>query len=143
MQNAQTLYSDIIVHRHHVSESRPPMPIHSCAAQFAPFAALTGYDDMINESARYTEDEIELEECQKAELNDRLLFLLSREEPAEVTVTYFVPDTKKSGGKYLSFTDRILRYDEYRRSIIFTSGIALCTDSITDIQSDVLDALNW
>ena len=119
------------------------MTVHSRAAQFAPFAALTGYDDMIKESERYTDDAPELDECRKAELNDRLLFLLSREEPAEVTVTYFVPDTKKSGGKYLSFTDRIWRYDEYRRSIIFTSGIALCTDSITDIQSDVLDALNW
>lgn len=143
MENPQTLYSDIIKHKHHVSQSRQPMPLRSRAAQFAPFAALTGYDDLINESARYTEDMPELDENRKAELNDKLIFLLSRERPPEATVTYFAPDAKKSGGKYLTLTDRLLKFDDYRRSLLFASGIALPIQQLIDIQSPLLDALNW
>ena len=143
MLNAQTQYRDIIFHRHHVSQSRPHMSVHCRAAQFAPFAALTGYDDIINESARCTEEESELDESRKTELNDRLVFLLSREQPPEVTVIYFVPDMKKAGGQYLTFTDRLTKYDPYRRRLLFASGLALPVDRITDVTSPVLDALNW
>ena len=143
MLNAQTQYSDIIFHRHHVSQSRPHMSVHSRAAQFAPFAALTGYDDIINESARYTEEESELDDSRKTELNDKLVFLLSREMPPETTIIYFSPDAKKSGGQYLTFTDRLERYDSYRRRLVFSSGLALQVDRIMDVKSPVLDALSW
>ena len=143
MINAQTQYCDIISHRHYVSPSRPRMSVHSRAAQFAPFAALTGYDDLIGESARYTEEECELDESRKAELNDRLVFLLSRAEPPETTVTYFSPDGKKRGGQYLTVTDRAVKVDPYRRRLVFASGLALPVDSIVEVESPVLDALNW
>ena len=76
-------------------------------------------------------------------MNDRLVFLLSREQPPEVTVIYFVPDMKKAGGQYLTFTDRLTKYDPYRRRLLFASGLALPVDRITDVTSPVLDALNW
>ncbi len=143
MNNALIQYGDILFHRRHVSESRPRMSVHCRAAQFAPFAALTGYDDLISESARCTDEESELDESRKAELNDRLVFLLSRDEPPETTVIYFVPDERKSGGRYLAFTDRLVRYDSYKRRLVFASGLALPVDRITEVKSPVLDSLNW
>lgn len=143
MNTIQAPYCDILFHRHHVSQSRPRMSVHSRAAQFAPFAALTGYDDIINESARYTEDSPDLGESLKADLNDRLVFLLSRDRPPVATVTYFAPDAKKSGGRYLTFTDRLAKYDPYRRRLLFASGLALPVESITDVASDELDMLQF
>ena len=143
MKSVYVQYQDIISHRHHVSESRPPMPMHSRAAQFAPFAALTGYDDMISESARYTEETPDLSESLTAELNDRLVFLLSRTEPPVVTLTWFLPDARKSGGRYMTFTDRLVRYDPYKRRLLFASGLAVPVGRITGVESDVLDALGF
>ena len=141
--NAQLTYGDILFHRHHVSPSRPHMPAHSRAAQFAPFAALTGYDDIIRESARFTDDAPELGESLISELNDRLVFLLSRERPPVATVTYFVPDVKKAGGRYLTLTDRLTEYDPHRRRLLFASGLALPVESVTDVASDELDRLQF
>lgn len=141
--NTQLTYGDILFHRHHVSQSRPRMSVHSRAAQFAPFAALTGYDDIISESARFTEDSPDLGESLVSELNDRLVFLLSRDNPPVATVTYFVPDEKKSGGRYLTFTDRLAKYDPYKRKLLFASGLAISVESITDVESDELDMLQF
>ncbi len=141
--NTQLTYGDILFHRHHVSQSRPHMPVHSRAAQFAPFAALTGYDDIISESARFTEDSPDLGESLISDLNDRLVFLLSRDRPPATTVTYFIPDAKKSGGRYLTFTDRLAKYDPHRRRLVFASGLALPVESVTDVESDELDLLQF
>ena len=92
-------YDDIIDLPHHVSETHPPMSRADRAAQFSPFAALTGYDAAVRETARMTERRIELDEGVKAELNARLNCILEHlSEHPQVSITYFMPDEKKSGG---------------------------------------------
>ena len=96
-------YDDIINLPHHVSSKRPQMPILERAAQFLPFSALTGYEDAVKETARLTDTRIELEESEKDLLNTKLHVLLDNlaTEP-KVKITYFLPDGRKSGGKYVS-----------------------------------------
>ena len=98
-------YDDIINLPHYVSKKRPQMSIEARSAQFAPFAALTGYDEKVKETARLTDRKIELEDGQKEILNNKLLYILENiEEKPEITFTYFIKDTKKSGGKYIEKT---------------------------------------
>ena len=96
-------YRDIINLPHHVSSKRPQMSMLDRAAQFSPFAALTGYDDAIHETARLTNDKVDLSEEEKETLDRKQQILLERlgEHPA-LTVTYFIPDAKKSGGAYVT-----------------------------------------
>lgn len=112
------------------------------AAQFAPFAALTGYDDMIRESARYTELRTELDEDAKEMLNRVLVFLTHQMPSPQAIFTLFVPDAKKEGGAYITVTDRILRYDEYNRTLTLTGGRVIPIDSVVDIVCDAFDALS-
>ena len=92
-------YDDIINLPHHVSTNRPRMSMHDRAAQFAPFAALVGYDDAVAESARLTESRPELDEQEQRELNARLCELADHiQEHPEVRIRYFVPDERKPGG---------------------------------------------
>lgn len=111
------VYADIIGHPHHVSPTRPRMSLEDRAAQFAPFAALTGYGDMIDEEARLTGERIEPGEEQLAELN-RILSVLSRAvargNRPEAAVTYFVPDPLKAGGTYETVTGKIRRVEPIR-----------------------------
>ena len=104
-------YDDIINLPHHVSQVRKPMPLASRAAQFAPFAALTGHDDAIRETARATAVRPELSGDELAGLSRRLAYALSI-CGAEITVGYFGPDRFKSGGACVSVTGRIKRVDE-------------------------------
>ena len=85
------------------------------AAQFAPFAALTGFDEEVEETARITDSKVELDEYQKAELNDKLMFLNDSEDDEEVSITYFVPDKKKSGGAYITKKGIVLKVREYEK----------------------------
>ena len=96
-------YEDIIHLPHHVSERRPHMPLAERAAQFLPFAALSGYDDVIRETARYTGKKIQLDESAKAVL-DQKLGILSQQitEHPQICVTYLLPDEKKEGGSYVT-----------------------------------------
>ena len=98
-RDARIRYADIIDRPHHVSAKRPQMDRLSRAAQFSPFAALTGYDDLIRESERDVGSRIELDEDRKAQLNDRLARLLAESPAPEAAFTYFVPDEKKEGGE--------------------------------------------
>lgn len=143
MNNARIIYKDIICREHHVSQKRQPMPRLQRAAQFAPFAALTGYDDMIREAGRYTDEQTELDEGTIRELNDKLIFLLHRERPTQATFTCFIPDRKKAGGSYVSLTDSIARYDEYHHRLTLGSGLTLPIEHIVSIEGDVFDVLNW
>ena len=94
-------YDDIINLPHHVSERHPHMPVSDRAAQFAPFAALTGYGDVIRETARLTEARPELSEDERAEMDQTLRAVLNTQgKNAEIVVTYFAPDARKSGGAY-------------------------------------------
>ena len=106
-------YDDIIDLPHHVSDRHPHMPVSDRAAQFAPFAALTGYGDVIKETARLTETRPELSEDEKAEMDQTLRAVLNTQrENAQIVVTYFVPDAKKSGGAYRRAAGKIRRVDE-------------------------------
>lgn len=101
-------YEDIINLPHHVSSKRPQMPMLDRAAQFSPFAALTGYDDAIHETARLTNNKVDLSEEEKETL-DRKQQILSEKlsnHPA-LTITYFVPDAKKSGGAYVTISGNL------------------------------------
>lgn len=131
-------YDDIIHLPHHISKTRPQMSMMDRAAQFSPFAALTGYDAAIKETGRLTDEKIELGEETKAVLDRKQSYLsdMISVQP-EITVTYFLPDERKSGGTYLSVTGKLKRIDEYERMMILTDGKKIPLDDIMDIESNL------
>ena len=102
------------------------------AAQFAPFAALTGYDEAVEETARLTDSKMELDEYQKAELNDKILFL-NDNEAEEVQITYFVPDKRKYGGAYITKKGIVLKVREYEKDVVMNDGTEILIDDIIEI----------
>ncbi len=133
-------YDDILHLPHPVSKRHPQMPIENRAAQFAPFAALTGHDAAIKETARLTNRRIELDGDALAalDLKMRILAGMAAENP-EVVVTYFQPDEKKEGGAYVITTGAIKKYDEYERVLVLMSGEAIAASDILDIEAAVFD----
>ncbi len=129
-------YDDIIDLPRHVSKNHRPMSNADRAAQFLPFAALTGYDDAIRETARLTDQRIELSESELTELNDQFQRIAGqiRQQP-EVTVTYFVEDEKKTGGRYETRTLQIRRIDPVRRVLIGKDRTVIAMDDIIEIHS--------
>ena len=136
-------YLDIIDMPHHVSPTRPQMSMMERAAQFSPFAALTGYDDAITETGRLTSERIELDDDAKATLDMKHACLMEiiNEQP-EISVTYFLPDAQKSGGEYVTVTGNLKRFDEYERLLILTDGQKIPMDDIMDIESGSLKSQN-
>jgi hypothetical protein len=131
-------YEDILNLPHHVSKTRPQMSMLDRAAQFSPFAALTGYDDAIKETGRLTDEKIEMDEDRKAALDMKQANLIEMiDEQPEISITYFLPDTKKSGGAYVTVTGNLKRFDEYERLLILTDGKKIPMDDIADIESDL------
>ena len=131
-------YKDIINNPHHTSKTRKRMSGLNRAAQFAPFAALTGYDASILEAARLTENRIELDDIGVENLNMKLNFIKEHiKELPEITVTYFVPDTKKSGGAYVKYSGTARIIDEIDRVIIFTDGTKIKIEMILDIKRKI------
>ena len=128
-------YDDIIDLPHHVSERHPRMPMLDRAAQFSPFAALTGYDAAIIETARLTDQKRELTEEQKQEISKGLRELRERikNDPA-VTVTFFQPDDRKSGGAYRTVTGEAKKVDAYLGVLLLTDGTAIPFDSILSLE---------
>ena len=117
------------------------MPLADRAAQFAPFAALTGHEDAVRETARLTDSRVELDEGQREQLDQRLSLLLQAmgENPGlepEVTITYFKPDEKKAGGAYVSVYGQVKKVDEYRRVILLKDGTALPMDEIVRMEGE-------
>lgn len=130
-------YDDIINLPHHVSDTRPHMPLIDRAAQFSPFAALTGYDEAVTETARLTDTMLELDETQKEVISDQLRNLHEHiKERPEVKITYFVPDEKKDGGAYVSTVGQIKRIDEYDAVVLFYDGTSVPFLRIYAIESD-------
>ena len=116
-------YDDIIHLPHHVSQTHPQMPMYDRAAQFSPFAALTGYGAVIRETGRLTETRPELDEDARDELNRRLTLLaVLLERRPMVTLTYFQPDARKGGGACLTITEIVRKIDEYHRILIMENG---------------------
>lgn len=128
-------YEDIINLPHHVSEKRAPMSMIDRGAQFSPFAALTGYDAAIQETARLTDRRIELSDGQKEQLNEKLQLILEnlRGQP-EVTVTYFRPDERKGGGAYVTAAGIVSKIDGYRKLLIMKDGTVISFEDIYEIQ---------
>ena len=134
-------YDDIINMPHHVSATRPQMSMIDRAAQFSPFAALTGYDAAIKETGRLTDEKVEMDEDTKAALDIKQAYLMEIiDEQPEITVTYFLPDTKKSGGAYVTVIGNLKRFDEYERLLILTDGKKIPMDDIADIDSELFRA---
>ena len=131
-------YSDIINMPHHVSNNRPQMSMRDRAVQFAPFAALTGYDDAVRETARQTNQKIELLDEQVAILNEKILFLIEKiKDNLEITITYFLPDKKKEGGAYITVKGIVKKIDEYNKLIFLKDGKTIKMDDIFDLQGDI------
>ena len=132
------MYDDIINLPHHVSATRPQMSMIDRAAQFSPFAALTGYDAAIKETGRLTDEKIEMDEDRKAALDMKQAYLIEMiDEQPEISITYFLPDAKKSGGAYVTVSGNLKRFDEYERLLILTDGKKIPMDDIADIESDL------
>ena len=129
-------YEDIINLPHHVSTKHPRMSIEARSAQFAPFAALTGYEDAVKETDRITEERIEIDEELKLLLNDRLQIILSNiKDNPEVTFTYFIYDKNKSGGKYITITGNVSKIDMTNGYVILTNKTKIPINEIINITS--------
>lgn len=127
-------YDNIINLPHHVSKTRKPMSLYNRAAQFAPFAALTGYDDAIKETARLTEERIELSDELKNMLNQKIKLIIENIKlQPEVAITYYVPDNKKSGGVYKTISGNVKRIDEVEKCIIFTNKLKIKVSDMLNI----------
>ena len=134
MNDARTEYGDIIDMPHHQSDKRQHMSLHDRAAQFAPFAALRGYDDEIVETARTTDARMELSAEEIEELNDKLNNLIAdiKQKPM-VSITYFKPDDKKSGGAYTTVKGNLRRIDDVEKVLIFTDEKKIKINDVYDI----------
>ncbi len=137
MEDAREVYGDIIDMKHHVSERRAQMPRQHRAIQFAPFAALTGYDDLITEAARGTEMQAELDESEKLELNEKLRFLLENPE-AEGLFQVFRPDSKKLGGEYIQISGCADRFDAKSGELVLQDGTRITIEHIRSIEVDII-----
>ena len=136
------LYEDIINLPHHVSKTRPQMPMSERAAQFAPFAALTGYDSAIKETGRLTNERIELDEEALTALDRKYQLLMDVFDNApEVTITYFQPDEWKAGGKYVSATGAVKKVDDFERRITMRDGTRIPMDDVLSIDGELFSSL--
>ena len=130
-------YVDII-HLSRPKSTHPPMSLNNRSFQFAPFSALTGYDEKIKETARITSSKIDLTEEEKLKLNDKLEWLKKniRENP-EIIITYFLADKKKSGGSYQKITGNIRRIDEVGKCLVFRDKTKVCIDDIIKVEGNI------
>ena len=135
-------YDEIMGLPHHVSKTRPQMPTSDRAAQFAPFAALTGYDSAIKETGRLTDEKIEMDEEALNILNMKFQILVdSLDDEPEVTFTYFKPDERKAGGAYIEVTGTVKKVDDFERLIIMQNGTKMPMDDILNIEGEIFVSL--
>lgn len=131
-------YDDIIHLPHPVSARHPQMPLADRAAQFSPFAALTGHEAAIRETARLTDSPVELEESGMEQLDRQLQLIrdaLARQP--EVEVTYFRPDERKSGGAYATVRGRVKKIEEYAGRLVFADGTAIPLENILSMEGEI------
>ena len=135
-------YEDMIHLPHHVSQEHAQMTMQERAAQFSPFAALPCYGDAVKETARITDAKIELDESEKALINEKLLMIAEHlDNKPLVSITYFNPDTKKKGGEYLTITGTVKKLDVYNNQIKMTDGTTVKFDDIISVESDLFTEL--
>lgn len=135
-------YDEIANLPHHVSETRPQMPMSDRAAQFAPFAVLTGYDSAIRETGRLTDERIELDEEALTALNLRYQLLMDAlgKEP-EVEITFFKPDERKSGGEYVTVIGAVKNVDDFERLITMQDGMKIPMNDVLSIDGEIYSML--
>ena len=135
-------YEDIINIPRHISKTHPEASMADRAARFSPFAAISGYEDMVREAARVTEERIEITDAVKEQLNEKLNMIAEfLGEEHEVTITYFEPDKKKSGGAYISITGVVKRIDELKRIVVMKNNKKIKIDDISALDSDLFYSL--
>ncbi len=135
-------YDEIMGLPHHVSKTRPQMPMSDRAAQFAPFAALTGYDSAIKETGRLTDERIELDVEALSTLDMKYQLLMEAlDEAPEVTITYFQPDERKAGGKYVSAVGAVKKIDDFERRITMRDGTRIPMDDVLSIDGELFSSL--
>jgi len=133
-----TKYDDIINLPHHVSVTRPRMSAINRAAQFSPFAALTGHGAAVKETARLTDKRIELDECIKDDLSHRMQIVSdSIKEQLEISITYFKPDDRKNGGEYVTAISSVKKIDKHERVVVMTDGTLIPIDEIISIDGEI------
>jgi len=144
-------YADIIHLPHHKATNRPHMSLYDRAAQFSPFAALTGFDGVIAETARLTDRKVELSESEKILLDQKLTLIddvIQDKHHPEITVVYFVPDYLKEGGEYEEYTGQVRKIDLIERTVVFlaangrSAGKAIRVDDITEIHGELVDYMD-
>ncbi|MFA9377862.1 MAG: hypothetical protein ACERKZ_14070 [Lachnotalea sp.] len=136
-------YEDIIHLQHHVSSDHKHMSIRDRAAQFSPFAALTGYEGAIKETARLTDQRIELDEAAKTILNEKLRIIqeqLSRQQ--EIECAFFQPDERKTGGTYVSVLGIVKKIDGYEHVVVMQDGTRIPIEEIVDITGELFQAVD-
>ena len=134
----KTPYDDIIHLPHHVSRNHPQMPLHDRAAQFAPFAALTGYEATLEETARPTAERRELSPQEAEELDRRLAALIARlPERPEATVEYFVPDERKAGGAYVSVTGHVRHISLPEKILVMEDGAVIPLEDVISMNDGI------
>lgn len=147
----RVVYADIIDLPHHQAENRNHMSLYDRAAQFVPFAALVGYDEMVKEEARLTDDEAPLSESEMDVLNQKLGLIADviedRHHP-EISVVYFVPDALKSGGSYAEYTGTVKKIDAIEGKVIFqtengrSNGQSIQISRIREIHGELVDYMD-
>ena len=135
--DARKKYGDIIDHPHYVSPDHPQMSLLNRAAQFSPFAALTGYEDLIEEAARETGVWTPPDESVRETLDRSLRRLLAKPQPAEAAFTFFAPDEKKEGGAYRTVTGSIRKYDSTAKTVLLTTGDAIPLQYLVGVEEGV------
>ena len=131
---------DEIINRSRPKSKHPQMTLEQRSAQFAPFAALTGYEGQIKETARLTDKRLELDEEAKSILDTKIQIIKEKiAQQPQIEITYFVPDNKKDGGKYETENDIIKKIDEYNNKIIMINNTNIDINEIVDIQSDIFN----
>lgn len=140
----KNLYEDIINLPHHRSSKHPHMPRFHRAAQFSPFAALTGHDAAVNEVARITDERVELDEYIKADLNEKLCLIQGyiKDKP-ELSIVYFQEDNLKEGGAYITATGYIKRIDEYHQLVVMEDGKRILIKDIFEIDCELFSSLGY
>ena len=144
-------YADIIHMPHHKATNRPHMSLYDRAAQFSPFAALTGFDGVIAETARLTDRKVELSESEKILLDQKLTLIddvIQDKHYPEITVVYFVPDYLKEGGEYEEYTGQVRKIDPIERTVVFlaangrSAGKTIRVDDIKEIHGELVDYMD-
>ena len=151
MDVEKNTYADIIHLPHHKAKNRPHMSLYDRAAQFSPFAALTGFDGVIAETARLTDRKVELSESEKILLDQKLTLIddvIQEKHHPEITVVYFVLDYLKEGGEYEEYTGQVRKIDSVERTVVFlasngrSAGKTIKVDDITEIHGELVDYMD-